>query len=119
LTGTPITNSLADLSPLLSFIRLKDYETPELYKASVLMPFKRGEISQAQEKVQLILKSCCLRRLKTDVVDGFVLGLTEIGNRSYRFQTRKSKLLTLRFRSKSVVSMIPCSRKYENGLERF
>ncbi|GAA5965007.1 hypothetical protein JCM8115_005679 [Rhodotorula mucilaginosa] len=69
LTGTPITNSLADLYPLFRFLQLKPWYDWTRYRAHVCAyENKRPEV--AGRKAQAILRSCMLRRKKDSKLDG-------------------------------------------------
>ncbi|GAA5899596.1 uncharacterized protein JCM6883_005269 [Sporobolomyces salmoneus] len=69
LTGTPVTNSLADLFPLFRFIQLKPWYTWSEYRAHVVQhEKKRGDL--AGRRAQAILRSCMLRRKKDSKLDG-------------------------------------------------
>ncbi|GAA5958411.1 hypothetical protein JCM3765_007868 [Sporobolomyces pararoseus] len=69
LTGTPVTNSLADLFPLLRFIQLKPwYNWGDFREHIVAHEKKRGDL--AGKRSQAILRSCMLRRKKNSKLDG-------------------------------------------------
>ncbi|GAA5877102.1 hypothetical protein JCM16303_006167 [Sporobolomyces ruberrimus] len=69
LTGTPVTNSLADLFPLFRYIQIKPWYTWESFREHVVMHEKsRGDL--AGKRAQAILRTCMLRRKKDSKLDG-------------------------------------------------
>ncbi|GAA5916809.1 hypothetical protein JCM8208_004781 [Rhodotorula glutinis] len=69
LTGTPVTNSLADLFPLFRFLQLKPWYDWKDYNQSVVS-YEKKHPDTAGRKAQAILRTCMLRRKKDSKLDG-------------------------------------------------
>ncbi|GAA5932237.1 hypothetical protein JCM3775_001168 [Rhodotorula graminis] len=69
LTGTPVTNSLADLFPLFRFLQLKPWYEWKYYSDSVVS-WEKKKPDAAGRKAQTILRTCMLRRKKDSKLDG-------------------------------------------------
>ncbi|GAA5866871.1 hypothetical protein JCM3774_004583 [Rhodotorula dairenensis] len=69
LTGTPVTNSLADLYPIFRFLQLKPWYDWARYRAQVCA-YEKKRPDIAGKKAQAILRSCMLRRKKDSKLDG-------------------------------------------------
>lgn len=64
LTGTPITNSVADIESALRFLRLEPFSSdPALYKRYIVRPIKSNDFD-AVIKLRTMMKVLALRRLK-------------------------------------------------------
>ncbi|GAA6038972.1 hypothetical protein JCM8097_000134 [Rhodosporidiobolus ruineniae] len=69
LTGTPVTNTLADLYPLLRFLQIKPwYEWKEFHERVTY--YEKRDPNVAGTKAQAILRTCMLRRKKDSKLDG-------------------------------------------------
>ncbi|GAA5992067.1 hypothetical protein JCM10908_000725 [Rhodotorula pacifica] len=69
LTGTPVTNSLADLFPIFRFLQLKPWYEWTRYREHVIA-YEKKRPDVAGRKAQAILRSCMLRRKKDSKLDG-------------------------------------------------
>ncbi|BGP04654.1 hypothetical protein JCM10049v2_000456 [Rhodotorula toruloides] len=69
LTGTPVTNSLADLYPLFRFLQLKPWYDWARYRENVIH-YEKKNPEIAGRKAQAILRTCMLRRKKDSKLDG-------------------------------------------------
>ncbi|GAA6022649.1 hypothetical protein JCM8202_005034 [Rhodotorula sphaerocarpa] len=69
LTGTPVTNSLADLFPLFRFLRIKTWHDWTRYREQVCL-YEAKNPNMAGRKAQVILRGCMLRRKKDSQLDG-------------------------------------------------
>jgi SNF2 family DNA or RNA helicase len=69
LTGTPIQNRIDDLFPLLAFLRVPGLCDINFWNTELSGPLKRG-MSEAMNRLKLLLRILCLRRLKSMKVDG-------------------------------------------------
>ena len=71
LTGTPIQNNITELFSLLQFLRIGPYDDWTAFRTGIEEPFKRGRSQKvALSRVNAVMKSLCLRRRKTDQLDG-------------------------------------------------
>ncbi|KAI1669943.1 SNF2 family N-terminal domain containing protein [Pyrenophora tritici-repentis] len=66
-TGTPIQNSLSDLSALLKFIRAYPYEDPKRFAADISLLWKSGEDEEAVNRLKRLSRCLILRRAKRTV----------------------------------------------------
>ncbi|GAA5838313.1 hypothetical protein JCM9279_003196 [Rhodotorula babjevae] len=69
LTGTPVTNSLADLFGIFRFLQLKPWYEWKRYSDSVVS-YEKKQPDVAGRKAQAILRTCMLRRKKDSKLDG-------------------------------------------------
>ncbi|XP_043232231.1 helicase-like transcription factor [Amphibalanus amphitrite] len=70
LTGTPVQNRLKDLWSLVRFLRLEPYASQRpLWRMMLEQPVMRGS-PDAVERLQTLMASIALRRLKEQKVDG-------------------------------------------------
>ncbi|GAA6004431.1 hypothetical protein JCM10207_000724 [Rhodosporidiobolus poonsookiae] len=69
LTGTPVTNTLGDLFPLLRFLQIKPFYEWKTFREAVVY-FEKKDPNIAGRKAQAILRSCMLRRKKDSKLDG-------------------------------------------------
>ncbi|GAA5925394.1 hypothetical protein JCM10213_008780 [Rhodosporidiobolus nylandii] len=69
LTGTPVTNSLADLYPLFRFLQLKPWYEWSHFRERITA-FEKRAPNQAGKRAQAVLRTCMLRRKKDSKLDG-------------------------------------------------
>ncbi|ORY40897.1 SNF2 family N-terminal domain-domain-containing protein [Leucosporidium creatinivorum] len=69
LTGTPVTNSLSDIFPLLRFLQIKPFYDWPSYREQVVFHEKKNP-AVAGRKAQAILRGCMMRRKKDTQLDG-------------------------------------------------
>ncbi|KAI5477304.1 hypothetical protein MNV49_006525 [Pseudohyphozyma bogoriensis] len=69
LTGTPVTNSLGDIFPLLRFLQIKPWFDWKEYQSHVVINEKKNP-KLAGQRAQAILGTCLMRRKKTSQLDG-------------------------------------------------
>ncbi|KAL4635873.1 helicase-like transcription factor [Arapaima gigas] len=72
LSGTPIQNSLKDLWMLISFLRLKPFDTREWWNRVIQRPVTLGDETGLQN-LQTLVKGITLRRTKSSRVGGRLL----------------------------------------------
>ncbi|RYP77544.1 hypothetical protein DL771_001117 [Monosporascus sp. 5C6A] len=74
LSGTPMMNSVSELSSLIAFLRIEPYCAPEKFARSFgcLSSNRAGGYhkNDAMKKLQVLLKSIMLRRTKDSKIDG-------------------------------------------------
>ncbi|RYP55159.1 hypothetical protein DL768_000153 [Monosporascus sp. mg162] len=74
LSGTPMMNSVSELSSLIAFLRIEPYCAPDKFARSFgcLSSNRSGGYhkSDAMKKLQVLLKSIMLRRTKDSKIDG-------------------------------------------------
>ncbi|KAF8909210.1 SNF2 family N-terminal domain-containing protein [Mucidula mucida] len=74
LTGTPMQNDVLELYSLLKFLHIKPFCDFERFNSEIAKPVKTGRgVNRAMKKLQVVLKSVMLRRLKDQMIDGKVL----------------------------------------------
>ncbi|KAH8703147.1 SNF2 family N-terminal domain-containing protein [Talaromyces proteolyticus] len=73
MSGTPMMNSVAELHSLLRFLRIRPYNSLELFNKDFTRPLK-SNVPTAQQKalqqLQVVLKAVLLRRTKYSKIDG-------------------------------------------------
>ncbi|CEQ38733.1 SPOSA6832_00205 [Sporobolomyces salmonicolor] len=95
LTGTPVTNSLADLYPLFRFLQLKPWYKWKDYREHVII-YEKREPDIAGRKAQAILRSCMLRRKKdSKLYDALVLAVSGEADPVFTFRSDGKELITL------------------------
>jgi hypothetical protein len=67
-TGTPVQNRLEDLGALFKFLRIKPFDEAAGFNQHILNPFKNAD-PDVVPKLQLLVSSVTLRRLKQGNVD--------------------------------------------------
>ncbi|RYP34279.1 hypothetical protein DL766_003054 [Monosporascus sp. MC13-8B] len=74
LSGTPMMNSVSELSSLIAFLRIEPYCAPDKFSRSFgCLSSNRGggyHKNDAMKKLQVLLKSIMLRRTKDSKIDG-------------------------------------------------
>ncbi|KAF9009274.1 hypothetical protein BDZ89DRAFT_1229328 [Hymenopellis radicata] len=71
LTGTPMQNDVLELFSLFKFLHVKPFCEFERFNSEIAKPVKTGRgINRAMKKLQVVLKSIMLRRLKDQMIDG-------------------------------------------------
>jgi SNF2 family DNA or RNA helicase len=75
LTGTPIQNSILDLFGLFRFLKIKPYCDIHEFNYYIARNMKKNKTLQqkAINRVRVVLKSCLLRRTKTEELDGQII----------------------------------------------
>ena len=73
LTGTPIQNGISELFSLLRFLNIKPYNDWTEWRTRIEEPFKKGRQKLALKRIQTVMTAICLRRRKTDLLDGVPL----------------------------------------------
>jgi SWI/SNF-related matrix-associated actin-dependent regulator of chromatin subfamily A3 len=69
LTGTPIQNRIGDFFALLVFLRVQPFVNHTLWNRLIMKPIKNGD-SKGLIMLQTVLGAVCLRRKKTDKING-------------------------------------------------
>jgi SNF2 family DNA or RNA helicase len=85
LTGTPIQNGISELYSLLRFLQIKPYNDWTEWRTRIEEPFKRGRQKLALRRIQTVMTAVCLRRRKTDTLDGSPL--IQLPERNVKFET--------------------------------
>ncbi|KAF2639682.1 DNA repair protein rad5 [Massarina eburnea CBS 473.64] len=67
-TGTPVQNRLEDLGALFKFLHLHPFDTSAGFNHHILTPFKNAD-PEVVPKLQLLVSSVTLRRVKKNVLD--------------------------------------------------
>ena len=67
-TGTPVQNRLEDLGALFKFLKTRPFDEAAGFNAYILNPFKNAD-PDVVTKLQLLVSSLTLRRLKQGLVD--------------------------------------------------
>ena len=62
MTGTPIQNSLTDLTALLQFLRVHPYSDPKTFKSDITGLWKTKSEESAVERLKNLINSICIRR---------------------------------------------------------
>ena len=70
LTGTPIQNNITELYSLLRFLDIPPYNDWTEWRTRIEQPFKSGRQKTALKRIQTVMTAICLRRRKTDQLDG-------------------------------------------------
>ncbi|GAA5878832.1 hypothetical protein JCM1840_000729 [Sporobolomyces johnsonii] len=95
LTGTPVTNSLADLYPLFRFLQLKPWYKWGDYREHVIT-YEKREPDIAGRKAQAILRSCMLRRKKdSKLYDALALAVSGDADPVFTLRSDGKELITL------------------------
>jgi SNF2 family DNA or RNA helicase len=84
LTGTPIQNGISELYSLLRFLKIRPYNDWTEWRTRIEEPFKKGRQKLALRRIQTVMTAVCLRRRKTDSLDG--LPLIQLPDRNIRFE---------------------------------
>jgi SNF2 family DNA or RNA helicase len=69
LTGTPMQNNIAELYPLIRFLRIAPYNRWEKFRSEILGKL-RDDRKLAMDRIRALWKAIALRRLKTSMIDG-------------------------------------------------
>ncbi|OKL60854.1 hypothetical protein UA08_03301 [Talaromyces atroroseus] len=73
MSGTPMMNNVGELHSLLKFLRIRPYNSLELFNANFTKPLKSPHPDaqkKALEQIQVLLKAVLLRRTKFSKLDG-------------------------------------------------
>lgn len=85
LTGTPIQNGISELYSLLRFLQIRPYNDWTEWRTRIEEPFKKGRQKLALKRIQTVMTAICLRRRKTDSLDG--LPLVHLPPRNVQFDS--------------------------------
>ena len=84
ISGTPIQNNLTELWALLHWLDFEPYATHRrLFKSQIEIPVKQGH-PMGVERLQTVMQAICLRRTKTDEVNGQPLVRLPVKNMEVR-----------------------------------
>ena len=70
ITGTPIQNSVDDLYSLIRFLHISPYDEYSFFKSQLSDPVAHRQDQKSVDRLRYFMKSICLRRRKTDILDG-------------------------------------------------
>lgn len=70
LTGTPIQNDIGELYSLIRFLRIPPYDDHTEWKDRIAALYDGGQPKIAMKRLQTLMAGICLRRRKTDELDG-------------------------------------------------
>ncbi|KDQ15470.1 hypothetical protein BOTBODRAFT_31794 [Botryobasidium botryosum FD-172 SS1] len=82
LTGTPITNTLADIYPFIRFCQIRPWNDWKDFREYIVAP-QQSDPAGAGRRAQVVLGSCLLRRTKTMTLEG--KPIIQLGPKSIEF----------------------------------